>query len=153
MKEFSIILNNKKYTTDVTPLMNERDIIEYFLSSFSNRYLAPNFRNKIKNINNIHHLLNNKSWNYSKIKQQKINNHIFKKIIKVKSNIDNTQHYYEFTLKRQFDFKKNKPLYDNQFNTYLKLYWRITDIKYIKLKKKIAKKIPKLKIFQIMNLI
>ena len=46
MKEFSLVLNGKRYTTDVTPLMNERDIIEYFLSDFNHRYLAPNFRKK-----------------------------------------------------------------------------------------------------------
>ena len=104
------------------------------------KYLSIVYRNKLDKTHrfnlDILKLLNNKydSWWLSNFKTEMKNNYICKKKIGIKTE-DNNKLYYEITLKRQYDFYRNKPLVDGEYNLDLHMYWRITDIKIVNNKK------------------
>jgi uncharacterized protein len=140
-------LKGQKYCTNQEPQMNAILIIKkqlnalkkndvnnsgikvaYQFASPSNKQFTgpyPNFVNMLKN-NSYKHLLNHTK--YQIIYHKSYNNDMnYKAIIKVFKN--KNVYKYIFELSRQYDFKNNKPLYDDLTeiglgHTDLKLYWR-----------------------------
>ena len=87
------------------------------------------FKNMVKN-DIYKHLINNKGWRFipQTIDKTRYN---YKVTIEVVSGYDSLKYRYRFTLSKQYDWERNKPLYDRFEKMQLDGYWRTDSVELI----------------------
>jgi len=143
---------SKSYFTS-GPKMSARDIIKiqlkelqkndvknsgirtaYFFSSPDNKKQTGPYKKFERMVYSevYKHLLRSKSW---KIKQGSIQktDKKYSVLVEIVSSYDNQTYTYLFELSRQYNYLKQKPLYDRYSKMYLDNYWRTDSVKLVQI--------------------